>query len=63
MPKEQDSLDAHDVIEHVHRPRGHKVIPVHWICSVKVNGFEHIITFKARLVSSGLKAGSRDRSG
>ena len=29
MQKEQNSLDAHEVMEYVPRPRGHKVIPVH----------------------------------
>ena len=31
MQEEHDSLDAHEVMEYVERPRGHKVIPVHWI--------------------------------
>ncbi len=31
MREEQDSLDAHEVMEYTPRPRGHKVIPVHWI--------------------------------
>lgn len=51
MQEEQDSLDAHDVMEYVHRPRGHKVIPVHWIYFVKVDEHGNIIRFKSRLVA------------
>jgi hypothetical protein len=36
MQEEQNSLDAHEVMEYVPRPHGHKVIPVHWIFSVKI---------------------------
>jgi hypothetical protein len=55
MREEQDSLDAHEVMEFTQRPRGHKVIPVHWIFSVKVDEFGNVIRFKARLVAQGCR--------
>jgi hypothetical protein len=36
MIEEKNSLDAHECFEYTERPRGKKVIPVHWIYSVKV---------------------------
>ncbi len=53
MREEHDSLDAHEVTEYTPRPRGHKVIPLHWIFSVKVDEFGNVIKFKARLVAQG----------
>jgi hypothetical protein len=55
MQEEQNSLDAHEVMEYVPRPRGQKVIPVHWIFSVKVDEFGNITRFKARLVAQGCR--------
>jgi hypothetical protein len=55
MQEEQDSLDAHEVMEYVPRQRGQKVIPVHWIFSVKVDEFGNISRFKARLVAQGCR--------
>lgn len=55
MQEEQDSLDAHDVMEYIHRQRGHKIFPVHWIFSVKLDEFGNIIRFKARLVAHGCR--------
>ncbi len=55
MQEEQNSLDAHEVMEYVTRPRGHKVLPVHWIFSVKVDEFGNVIRFKARLVAQGCR--------
>jgi hypothetical protein len=37
MIEEKNSLDAHECFEYTERPRGKKVIPVHWIYSVKVD--------------------------
>ena len=55
MQEEQDSLDAHEVMEYVERPRGHKVIPVHWIFSVKTDAHGNVLRFKARLVAQGCR--------
>jgi len=55
MNEEKDSLDAHDCFEYVERPSGHKVIPVHWIYSVKVDEHGNVIRFKARLVAQGCR--------
>jgi len=55
MQEEQDSLDAHEVMEYVERPRGHKVIPVHWIFSVKTDAHGNVMRFKARLVAQGCR--------
>jgi hypothetical protein len=55
MQEEQNSLDAHEVMEYVPRQRGQKVIPVHWIFSVKVDEFGNITRFKARLVAQGCR--------
>jgi hypothetical protein len=55
MQEEQNSLDAHDVMEYVPRPHGHKVIPVHWIFSVKTDAHGNILRFKARLVAQGCR--------
>jgi hypothetical protein len=55
MQKEQNSLDAHDVMEYVPRPHGHKVIPVHWIFSVKTDAHGNILRLKARLVAQGCR--------
>ncbi len=45
MCKENDSLDTHDTMEFVERPWGKKVIPVHWIYSVKVDEFGNVTRF------------------
>jgi hypothetical protein len=37
MVEEKNSLDAHDCFTYVERPKHRKVIPVHWIYSVKVD--------------------------
>jgi hypothetical protein len=55
MQEEQDSLDSHDVMEYVQRPFGQKVIPVHWIFSVKVDSDGNVTRFKARLVAQGCR--------
>jgi transposase InsO family protein len=55
MQEEQNSLDAHDVMEYVPRPHGHKVIHVHWIFSVKTDAHGNILRFKARLVAQGCR--------
>jgi hypothetical protein len=55
MQEEQNSLDAHDVMEYVPRPHGHKVIPVHWIFSVKTDAHGNILRFKARLEAQGCR--------
>jgi hypothetical protein len=55
MQEEQNSLDAHEVMEYVPRPRGHKVIPVHWIFSVKMDAHGNVLRFKARLVAQGCR--------
>jgi hypothetical protein len=55
MQEEQNSFDAHDVMEYVARPNGHKVIPVHWIFSVKTDAHGNIVRFKARLVAQGCR--------
>lgn len=53
MNEEKDSLDAHECFEYVERMRGKKVIPVHWIYSVKVDDYGNVIRYKARLVAQG----------
>jgi hypothetical protein len=55
MNEEKNSLDAHDTMEYVERPWGKKVIPVHWIYSVKVDLHGNITRFKARLVAQGCR--------
>ena len=55
MQEEKDSLDAHDTMEYVERPHGHKVIPVHWIFSTKVDEHGNVLRFKARLVAQGCR--------
>jgi hypothetical protein len=55
MQEDQNSLDAHDVMEYVPRPHGHKVIPVHWIFSVKTDAHGNMLRFKARLVAQGCR--------
>jgi hypothetical protein len=55
MNEEKDSLDAHDCFEYVERPRNKKVIPVHWIYSVKNDEHGNVIRFKARLVAQGCR--------
>jgi hypothetical protein len=37
------------------RERGKKVIPVHWIYSVKVDEHGNVIRYKARLVAQGCR--------
>jgi hypothetical protein len=37
MAEEKDSLDANQTMEHVQRVPGMKVIPVHWIYSLKAD--------------------------
>ncbi len=55
MNEEMDSLNAHECFEYVERQRGKKVIPVHWIYSVKVDEFGNVIRYKARLVAQGCR--------
>jgi hypothetical protein len=55
MQEEQNSLDTHEVMEYVPRPHGHKVIPVHWIFSVKMDAHGNVLRFKARLVAQGCR--------
>ena len=55
MDEEKSSLDAHDTMEYVERPTGHKVIPVHWIFSTKVDDYGNVLRFKARLVAQGCR--------
>jgi len=55
MNEEMDSLNAHECFEYVDRQRGKKVIPVHWIYSVKVDEFGNVIRYKARLVAQGCR--------
>jgi hypothetical protein len=55
MQEEHDSLDAHEVMEFVPRPHGHKVIPVHWIFYMKMDAHGHVLRFKARLVAQGCR--------
>jgi hypothetical protein len=40
-------------MEYVPRPHGHKVIPVHWIFAVEVDGDGNVTRFKARLIAQG----------
>jgi hypothetical protein len=47
MVEEKNSLDAHDCFTYVDKPRHRKVIPVHWIYSLKVD--EHGNAFAGRL--------------
>lgn len=55
MVEEKDSLDSHDCMTYVARPPGQKVIPVHWIYSVKVDSHGNVTRFKARLVAQGCR--------
>jgi hypothetical protein len=55
MIEEKNSLDAHECFEYTDRPRGKKVIPVHWIYSVKVDAHGNVIRYKARLVAQGCR--------
>ncbi len=55
MVEEKNSLDAHETMEFAPRPRGDKVIPVHWIYSVKNDEFGNVTRFKARLVAQGCR--------
>jgi hypothetical protein len=55
MNEEKNSLDAHDCFEYVDRPKGKKVIPVHWIYSIKVDEHGNVIRYKARLVAQGCR--------
>ena len=55
MDEEKSSLDAHDTMEYVERPTRHKVIPVHWIFSTKVDDYGNVLRFKARLVAQGCR--------
>ncbi len=55
MNEEMDSLNAHECFEYVDRQRGKKLIPVHWIYSVKVDEFGNVIRYKARLVAQGCR--------
>jgi transposase InsO family protein len=55
MVEEKNSLDAHDCFTYVERPRHRKVIPVHWIYSVKVDEHGNVIRYKARLVAQGCR--------
>jgi len=55
MVEEKDSLDSHDCFTYVPRPRDQKVIPVHWIYSVKVDSHGNITRFKAHLVAQGCR--------
>jgi hypothetical protein len=43
MLEEKNSLDAHDCFTYVERPKHRKVIPVHWIYSVKVDEHGNVI--------------------
>jgi hypothetical protein len=42
MVEEKNSLDSHETMEYAPRPRGDKVIPVHWIYSVKSDEFGNV---------------------
>jgi hypothetical protein len=55
MVEEKNSLDAHDCFTYVDKPRHRKVIPVHWIYSVKVDEHGNVIRYKARLVAQGCR--------
>jgi hypothetical protein len=55
MVEEKNSLDAHDCFTYVERPKHRKVIPVHWIYSVKVDEHGNVIRYKARLVAQGCR--------
>ncbi len=55
MNEEMNSLNSHECFEYVERQRGKKVIPVHWIYSVKVDEFGNVIRYKARLVAQGCR--------
>jgi hypothetical protein len=55
MVEEKDSLDSHACFSYVPRPKDQKVIPVHWIYSVKVDSYGNITRFKARLVAQGCR--------
>jgi hypothetical protein len=55
MVEEKNSLDSHETMEYAPRPRGDKVIPVHWIYSVKSDEFGNVTRFKARLVAQGCR--------
>jgi hypothetical protein len=46
---------AHDCFTYVERPKHRKVIPVHWIYSVKVDEHGNVIRYKARLVAQGCR--------
>jgi hypothetical protein len=62
MQEEQDSLDVHDVMEYVSRPFGQKVIPVHWIFSVKVDEHGNMTRSKADWLHKGV-AGTKSGCG
>jgi Reverse transcriptase (RNA-dependent DNA polymerase) len=53
MSEEKDSLDSNETMEYVHRVPGMKVIPVHWIYSLKTDEQGKVLRFKARLVAKG----------
>jgi hypothetical protein len=55
MIEENNSLDAHDCFTYVAKPKHRKVIPVHWIYSVKVDEHGNVIRYKARLVAQGCR--------
>jgi Reverse transcriptase (RNA-dependent DNA polymerase) len=55
MTEEMKSLDTHECMECVERHRNPKVIPVHWIYSVKTNSAGNVTSFKARLVAQGCR--------
>jgi hypothetical protein len=55
MVEEKNSLDAHDCFTYVDKPRHRKVIPVHWIYSIKVDEHGNVIRYKARLVAQGCR--------
>jgi transposase InsO family protein len=55
MQEEKDSLDANNTMEYVRRPVGRRVIPVHWIFSLKTDSHGNITRFKARLVAQGCR--------
>lgn len=55
MVEEKNSLDAHECFSYVEHPRNRKVIPVHWIYSVKVDEHGNVIRYKARLVAQGCR--------